>query len=466
MKTQLFFILLFLGAQSALCSGLEFSKPILYMEGGEAFAVVNLKWENAWNNPKNHDAIWVFFKCIPGKGVARHIAVLPLGHEKVADFSPQPVRSGFEVASDSTGVFIFPDEAHRGSLNLTVKIALDKRSFRNINTNNASLEVYGVEMVHIPAGGFTLGDPDTSAREYGSIFQPGEKGEGLPRLEEEKSEWTVAADGDIFYQNKEGYEGDQTGIIPQDFPKGVAAFYIMKYEITEGQYVAFLNTLNAEQRKIRDITQVENYQREGGSIQDKGDVFQAPYESKPCRFMSWEDAMAFADWAALRPMTEFEFTKAARGPNKPLMGEFPWGTNGKLRVQRLPNEAGVLTMNNGYDEARLSDDNLAYFAASYYWVMDLSGSLWERMVTIGHSLGRKFVGSNGDGQLSDRATATNADWPSGDPEAGGVGFRGGGFYGYNRAYHDYNPFSPIAYRPYGGWHGTMRSLAYGTRLVR
>ena len=123
-------------------------------------------------------------------------------------------------------------------------------------------------------------------------------------------------------------------------------------------------------------------------------------------------------------------------------------------------------MRNGWDESQLTDDNLSYFGASHYWVMDLSGSLWERMVTIGHENGRSFEGSHGDGMLSDTATATNSDWPSGTANAGGIGFRGGGYYGPWRAYHEYNPFSPIAYRPYGGWHGHDRAKAYGGRLVR
>ena len=468
MKTYFIVITLLLSSISGYSTNLKLSKPVLYLEDGKATAIFNLSWDNSWNNKKNHDAVWLFFKSIPKKGQAKHINVLPSGHTKIADFSSDPVDIGFKIAKDSVGVFIFSKTTYRGTVSLTLKIALDNLAFETIDNRNSSFKVFGIEMVHIPKGSFVLGDPEKTAQEYGSIYKPGSTKNkiSLPRLSSETSALEVGIQGDIFYNKKEGYEGDQTGIIPKSFPKGVSGYYIMKYEITEGQYAAFLNTLEREWQEARAITKEKNYISEGGSIVYHENVFHTPYKEKPCKFMSWDDAMAFADWAGLRPMTEFEFTKASRGIRKPTAGAFPWGTNEKFAVQRLPDENGVLTMNNGWSEEKLSEENLAYFAASYYWVMDLSGSMWERVVSIGHPAGRSFTGSHGDGNLSNKGMATNPDWPLGNTEAGGVGFRGGGFYGYNRAYHQYNPFSPIAYRPYGGWHGTNRNKAYGGRLVR
>ncbi|HMQ62939.1 MAG TPA: hypothetical protein PKE06_19815 [Flavilitoribacter sp.] len=43
---------------------------------------------------------------------------------------------------------------------------------------------------------------------------------------------------------------------------------------------------------------------------------------------------------------------------------------------------------------------------------------------------------------------------------------GGGFYSYDRAYSEFNPHSPIAYRRFGAWAGGNRSMAYGSRFVR
>ena len=166
-------------------------------------------------------------------------------------------------------------------------------------------------------------------------------------------------------------------------------------------------------------------------------------------------------------MTEFEFTKAARGSNAPKIGrDFPWGTNSKEALQRTIAESGEFQLFNGWTETQLSDDNLAVFGASHYWVMDLAGSLWERIITIGDEKGRNFQGTEGDGNLTNYGFATNPDWPKGIEETGGFGFRGGGFYGYGRSYHNYNPYSPISFRPYGGWSGGNRTNAYGARFVK
>src|SRR5208283_4202281 len=42
----------------------------------------------------------------------------------------------------------------------------------------------------------------------------------------------------------------------------------------------------------------------------------------------WLDAAAYAAWAGLRPYTELEYEKAARGPITPVNGEYAWGSTG------------------------------------------------------------------------------------------------------------------------------------------
>ena len=91
-----------------------------------------------------------------------------------------------------------------------------------------------------------------------------------------------------------------------------------------------------------------------------------------------------------------------------------------------PNDDLVTT--GDADESLLTDSTRDVTGASYYWVMDLAGSVWERVITFGHPRGRTFQGTHGDGTLSGYGDATNTDWPSGDQEAGGYGYRGGGYY--------------------------------------
>ena len=55
--------------------------------------------------------------------------------------------------------------------------------------------------------------------------------------------------------------------------------------------------------------------------------------------------------------------------------------------------------------------------------MDLSGTLWERPVTVGNPTGRAFTGLHGNGALDDTGNANVTYWPGTD--AVGAGYRGG-----------------------------------------
>ncbi len=61
--------------------------------------------------------------------------------------------------------------------------------------------------------------------------------------------------------------------------------------------------------------------------------------------------------------------------------------------------------------------------ASYWGIMELSGNLYERPVTIGHATGRAFAGTHGDGVLTAAGNANVSAWPGED--AAGTGIQGG-----------------------------------------
>lgn len=451
---------------SGNATDLKLSQPMYFIDNGVHYALFNVSWDNAWNNDRNHDAAWVFFKSLVPDGGYYHVSLLSGGTKVVASYTKADLR--VEVPDDRVGLFIYPGSEYRGRIEATIKVMIDSDSFEGLNVRYATFSAYGIEMVNIPEGGFNLGQPGPESMSHGAFYTPDNNGNfgGLVSIHSETQTLEVSASGDLYYQARGGYEGDQTGTIPAAFPKGVRSFYIMKYEPTEGQYAAFLNSLREGQQSYRSIINEQGYIERGGSIVEDTNGFSSPYPQKPIRFMGWADAMAYADWAGLRPMTEFEFTKASRGPGTPVAGEFPWGTANKEKMQRYQDKEFNMIMRNGWDESMLSDKTKEEFGASYYWVMDMAGSVWERVVSIGHPNGRSFTGIHGDGRLSESGDADVEFWPVGDEDSGGVGFRGGGFYGYDREYHDYNPFSPVAIRPYGGWHGTARTNAYGSRFVR
>lgn len=448
-------------------SDLTIDNTILYEEGDELYADIALSWNNSWRNAKNHDAVWLFAKLLRPGGGHLPIPIASDGHS--AEVLEGPALD-FETASDRTGVFVFPAANSRGDVKATVRLRLDKGAMGNVPLRNLDFAAYGIEMVYIPQGGFTLGDPDRKAAGFAGVYRWGSDGQpaGLYEIESEEQVIEVGRqEGQLAYDpGGNNYGGDMQGPIPATFPKGVQAFYIMKYELSQGQYVDFLNTLSSRQTIYRCMFGLKDYYKNRGTIYIQDGVYHARAPQRPLNYSSWDDGMAYADWAGLRPMTEFEFVKACRGDRRPVAHGFPWGTDTRQKVQRVVNAEGELVLLNGWEESQLSDDNLEVFGASYYWVMDLAGSIWERVISIGSPKGRAFTGRHGDGRINYYGFADVEDWPAGQVETEGFGFRGGGFYTHDRPYNEFNPYSPVAYRRFGGWPGGVRTEAYGQRFVR
>ena len=432
---------------------------------------------NAWHNDKNHDAVWLVFKLVVPNGEGYYPLKLKTeGHHVVHNLKNNRLSPSFRVADDGSGIFIYPStKGFRGDVAWRLRFELDTQfkesGWLQQRMSKSQLQIYGLEMVYIPAGGFTLGDPDTTALNFGAFYRSNDEGEfdGLIQIKDENTAIEIGKKkGQLAYRNgSPEYQGDMEGIIPASFPKGTKAFYIMKYELKQGEYTNFLNTLSNAGSFNRANFSGKDYYKNRGTIGLKNGKYIAEKPERACNYISWNDACAFADWAGLRPMTELEFTKACRGPNAPQAREYAWNTGNKNRLSRYVNAEGDLVWSQDLDESQLNDDNRDIFGASYYWVMDLSGgALWERCITIGNSKGRAFEGSHGDGRVSWYAYANNEDWPQGHPEDEGWGFRGGGFYYQNRQYGEFNPHSPIAFRRFGAWAGGNRSVAYGSRFVR
>jgi hypothetical protein len=160
-------------------------------------------------------------------------------------------------------------------------------------------------------------------------------------------------------------------------------------------------------------------------------------------YFGWADFAAYLDWAGLRPMTELEFEKAARGTVAPVGGEYAWGTTSGVNASGVTND-GLLTevpanigSNVNWSGGVQGPLRVGSFAAlnyggasrvnsggSYYGVLELSGNLRERVVTIGNASGRAFTGLHGDGKVDTSGNANVTNWPASNT-ALGTGFRGG-----------------------------------------
>ncbi|MCP4710634.1 MAG: hypothetical protein GY869_18575, partial [Planctomycetes bacterium] len=95
--------------------------------------------------------------------------------------------------------------------------------------------------------------------------------------------------------------------------------------------------------------------------------------------------------------------------------------------------------------------------AGYYGVMELSGNLWERPVTIGNAAGRGFTGLHGNGALDGIGEANAANWPG--TNASGPGFRGG-------SWADGAAYLRVSDRGYAALTYASRHYADGFRCVR
>ncbi|MEM7200383.1 MAG: SUMF1/EgtB/PvdO family nonheme iron enzyme [Planctomycetota bacterium] len=428
---------------------------------------VTVSWVNAWHQARNHDAAWIVLR----DAAAPHRSPLRLaatGHRALAGAVPVTI----EVSEDQLGVFVSAQAPYRGDVEWRLSLALAAPA------SAAAVQPFGVEMVLVPDGGFEVGDDHEVAVRFGAVFAAGEGGApaGPLRIESE-AELPVGPDvGALFYEagGTPQYRGDQQGPVPAAFPKGTRAFYVMKYELRQGEYAAFLNALPEPWCERRANDGIEDEDAESQSIQRTDAGFVAAAPNRPCNFVTWADTCAFADWMALRPMTELEFEKAARGPQRPVPLDYPWGTAEVHRVERQVEPLRDLRHADAEHERALTDETRVALAASHYWVMDLAGSLWERVVSIGHPAGRAFRGSHGDGVLdSETGDATNADWPRQDGEPGteaaadGIGYRGGAEYFAPRvAENPTNPQSPVALRTFAAWNGAYRYKTYSARACR
>ena len=197
----------------------------------------DIAWDNSWrvsSGTNNYDAVWLFVKAqkVPVDN-ANCESYLEWNHANMVDsdanFSADSLLR-IQRVGDHVGVFLYRDADGIGSTgNISVQIQLDLPVPTAPYAPEYNFKVFGIEMVHIPQGAFELGD-GSSTNTFNSI-----------EINNSTSTLTPAQVGGNVY-----------GItIPAAFPKGYEAFHVMKYEITQQQYVDFLNTLTFSQQVNR-----------------------------------------------------------------------------------------------------------------------------------------------------------------------------------------------------------------------
>lgn len=447
----------------------NFSISNVNTDSDYAMVQFDLSWENSFRDDVNWDAAWVFVKYKISGGNWQHAWLnTTAGNHTIPGGYTCSVGST-EISSTDRGMGVFIYRGVNGSGNTSLSdVELRWEYGANGVADNAlfTVKVFAVEMVYVPEGNFYLGDGSSSTR----LHDGDNNTESFLVTSAQIS--FGQTDGSLWSTGSTETWDNPSGSLQTDFPTGYNAFYCMKYEISQGQWVDYLNTLTRTQQNTRTQTDVstdavtniyvmsntstETYRNRitcpaAGNGTTDSITFTTDRSDRACNFLQWKDGCAYADWAALRPMTELEYEKACRGPLTPVASEYAWGNTSITAATHISGaEDGTETITNSnanccYDlymhlitftggDGGQGPLRCGIFAtgassrteagATYYGIMEMTGNVFERPVTIGKAEGRSFTGTHGDGDLSSDGNATNADWPEGSYELN-YSFRGG-----------------------------------------
>lgn len=350
-----------------------------------------------------------------------------------------------------------------------------------------SVKVFGLEMVYVPQDKYYVGDPVGADGPDNALYEYPNNGAYLVASEDpilvDQVEGALYCDQDnprsrddtpftIPAEFPKGYKAFwimKYELTSQQFADFLNTLNrkqqqsMVEADISQDEIKNYYVKTDTEEEHIRNSLVVS---KTGNGIKEPVKFYTyAP--ARALNFMSWSNVAAVGDWAGLRPITELEYEKASRGPKEAIANELAWGVDmgsplsGRVQTfdgadgsgyeKKVPQMGVVNTCMGGgiapFDVGKKEKpDNPGFegpvsgevfensqqhkgvserinLGASYYGVLNLSGNLWERCVTMGHELGRAFDGQHGDGELSEDGFSNVTNWP--DQDGAGAGNRGG-----------------------------------------
>lgn len=388
----------------------------------------DITWNNSWRDSENWDAAWIFVKwrqCnVPLATTWEHglISTTLSDHTFPAIFEPTQsdgTAPGIDATPNNTGIMIRRTSTGFGTVSGTITLRIT-----NLPTSgDFDFRVFGIEMVFIPQEAFYAGDQASSSsiRTSASDDSP-------------KSINSEASTSMSSFGTGTNYT------LTANFRKGYSAFYIMKYEISQGQYTDFLNTLGQTQASNRFPNQF-GVNRNRVNVNGMTFVYSCDRPDRAMNYLDWYDTWAYLDWAALRPLTELEYEKACRGPLAPIPFELAWGSTSytfgttlsgtedgtEVFTDANANTKAVNQVITGGD-AGTGPCRVGIFAtsttttrqaagASYWGVLNLSDNLSEDYFSYVTGVAGGTPGNNpinwGDGLLTAAGDFTNPEWNSG-----------------------------------------------------
>jgi hypothetical protein len=366
----------------------------------------DINWKNSWRtstNESNYDGCWIFVKYRKQSTSVWLHATLNLTGQTA------PGGSTLQPALDGKGAWIYRNANGTGNVSYAAaQLRWNYGADGVLDNENVEIQVYAVEMVYVPQMAFNLGNASAETNK----FRDGAVDTWFPVTSEAAITCGSSA-GNLFgvgaFLN--------SGTIPAAFPKGYNAYWTMKYEFSRQQYLDFLNTLDQTSATTRNNI---------GATGTVPNMIVAQPERAASSF-SPINMLAWLDWAAMRPMTEFEYEKACRGGNNtPSPLEFAWG-NTTISAITTASNAGAANETWAAGNANYAggpavpmrcgalatvSSTRTTSGATFYGIMEMSGNVREFAIYTGNAQGRTFTGLHGDGTISALAEANTANWPS------------------------------------------------------
>ena len=383
-----------------------------------------LRWDNSWRDQFNWDAAWVFFKYKSGTGGWNHVNLCAGGHRFV-DGSGLPVffdcMAG-NTGSSTVGLFIYPNTQAPGNTpEITCQVKCLKSSLGGLTaekftSHEGFVLAQAVEMVYVPYGAYYLGDGSSANRFTGGS-------DGSPVLIDSEDAITASTTTKVYPMTNNVLGSAQN--IAAVYPKGYKGFYMMKYEVSQEQWVYFLNTLTyaQQQERVSNLmtlkggdyifgSKSEPSNRNGIIVAEPSDNGSAitfannlhnddnysqddDGKTIACNYLSPGDMAAYCSWSGLRPMSELEYEKACRQgyPEPAIPDEYAWHdnsisgrlnavSNGGARNERSNTANANVNAGNTFGPVRCglfaTGSSTQQTAGAAFWGgMELSGNLKE-----------------------------------------------------------------------------------------
>jgi len=389
----------------------------------KATITLNITWSNnyslVYDSKAFWDKAWIFVKYSTGGGAD-------------GTWNHATLSSGGTITpvTDNLGAFVDPGN------NQTVIWNYGADSVANGAT--ARIKIMAIEMVYVPEGQFYYNVGGIGGSGYNNY------GGGSEALVSSTS--NVPSGASVGWQN------------------GFSAFYMAKYEVSQGQYIDFLNTISSGESQSRHDGSLYNtyrYTIAYNSANPYGSRYSTTTPNRGCNFLNWDDAKAYASWAGLRPMTEMEFEKAGRGTSigSAVKSVYPWGDDAPSATTYSWDGNTFRKYYANYGNTSTGPADVGHYlsadvartnqqtGASVYGIADLAGNDWEHLVNCSWT---QTLGS-GNG-----TTTPPASWP-GATTAKGI--RGGDWlYG--------APYLRLSDRNNACWSDSARNSTLGFRPLR